>query len=114
MLFADSLARTSVHFVAPVARAVEAQGWKTVGIAKNAGGLPGFNHIYDMPPFRPRGLYAHIAAFRTLRQVMALEIPDIAQIHTHAAVALGRLAAASFRVQSISTVDWFRPDAGLA
>jgi glycosyltransferase involved in cell wall biosynthesis len=35
---------------------------------------------------------------------MALEIPDVAQLHTPAAVALGRLAAASLRVPSISVV----------
>jgi len=114
VLFADSVAPTLVHFVAPVARALEAQGWETVGVAGNAGGVTGFDRVYDVPPFRRRGLRAHFAAFRTLRQVMALEIPDVAQLHTPAAVALGRLAAASFRVPSISTVDWFRPDGGLA
>jgi hypothetical protein len=101
VLFADSVAPTLVRFVAPVARALEAQGWETVGVA---GGVTGFDRVYDVPPFRRRGLRAHFAAFRTLRQVMALEIPGVAQLHTPAAVALGRLAAASFRVPSISVV----------
>lgn len=104
VVFVASIAPTLVHFVAPVARALQAQGWETVGVAENAGSETGFDRVYDLPPFRRRGLRAHFAAFRTLRHVMALELPDVVQLHTPAAVALGRLAAASFRVPSISVV----------
>ena len=104
VVFVAAIAPTLAHFVTPVARALKAQGWETVAVAQGAGNLEGFDRVYNLPPFRRRGLRAHFAAFRTLRQVLAREAPDVAHLHTPAAVALGRLAAACARVPSISVV----------
>jgi glycosyltransferase involved in cell wall biosynthesis len=73
-------------------------------VAQGARNLDGFDRVYDLPPFRRRGPRPHLAAFRVLRQVLAREVPDVAHLQTPAAIALGRLAAASVRVPSISVV----------
>ena len=104
MVFVASIAPTLAHFVTPVARALQAQGWETIAVAQGVGSLDGFDRVYDLPPFRRGGLRAHLAAFRVLRRVLLREAPDIAHLHTPAAVALGRLAAVNARVPSIAVV----------
>jgi glycosyltransferase involved in cell wall biosynthesis len=104
VVFVASIAPTLAHFVSPVALALQAQGWEAIAVASGAGSLRGFDRAYDLPPFRRKGLWAHLVAFRALRQVLLREAPDVVHLHTPSAVALGRLAAASAGVPSISVV----------
>jgi len=104
VVFVAAVASTLEYFVAPVARALQEQGWETIGVSEDARSVEGFDRVYDLPPFRRRGVRAHLAAYRALCRILAREAPDVTQLHTPAAVALGRLAAARCSVPSISVV----------
>jgi glycosyltransferase involved in cell wall biosynthesis len=103
-MFISAVAPTLVHFVQPVAQTLRDEGWETIGVAEGATASDAFDRVCSLPPFRRRGPVAHARALRALHRIIGEQEPDIVHLHTPAAVALGRLAAASRMVPSVAVI----------
>jgi glycosyltransferase involved in cell wall biosynthesis len=104
IVFIASITPTLVTFVVPVAESLQNHGWETIGLAHGATHVSGFDRTYELPRFRRKGIRANLEAFIAIRRILAKENPDVVHLHTPSAVFLGRIAAASLKIKSITIV----------
>lgn len=104
VVFVAAVGSTLKHFVEPLACSAARDGWQTVGCAADVGSASGFGRTYELPPFRRRGVLAHLRCLRALSQVVREERPSVLHLHTPSAVLLGRIVGAWHGVPVVAVI----------
>jgi glycosyltransferase involved in cell wall biosynthesis len=108
VIFVAAVGTTLHHFVAPVAGAISASGYRTVGVA-GEGSIPkemvdSFDRTYVVHPFRRGSLRSIVRAGIDLGKVVRGERPKLLHLHSPYGIALGRMVARASRVPHVAIV----------